>query len=88
MLRGHVTCQRSGRRRVLSSINAGAARLRVRFGPIAYVMGHKQRVPREEDVKGKAQTHVSTGPLLTSGSFSSPDPAEVRTYPEAPDLYV
>jgi hypothetical protein len=36
--------QRSGRRRVLSLINAGAARLHVRFGPIAYVMGHKQRV--------------------------------------------
>jgi hypothetical protein len=39
-------------------------------------------------VKGKAETRVSTGPLLTPGSFSFPDPAEVRTYPEAPDLYV
>jgi hypothetical protein len=29
MLRGHVTRQRSGRRRVLSSINAGIARLLV-----------------------------------------------------------
>jgi hypothetical protein len=43
MLRGHVACQRSGRRRVLSSINAGATRLYVRLGPMAYVMGHKQR---------------------------------------------
>jgi hypothetical protein len=34
-------------------------------------------------VKGKAQTHVNTRPLLTPGSFSSPDLAEVRTYPEA-----
>jgi hypothetical protein len=44
MLRGHVAHQRSGRRRVFSSINAGAARLFVRFGPVAYVMDHKQRV--------------------------------------------
>jgi hypothetical protein len=44
MLRGHVARQRSGRRRVFSSINAGAARLFVRFGPTAYVMGHKQQV--------------------------------------------
>jgi hypothetical protein len=28
----------------LSSINAGAARLFVWVGPVAYVMGHKQRV--------------------------------------------
>jgi hypothetical protein len=44
MLRGHIARQRSGRRRVFSSINGGAARLLVRFGPVAYVMGHKQRV--------------------------------------------
>jgi hypothetical protein len=43
MLRGHVAHQRSGRRRVLSSINAGATRLYARLGPMAYVMGHKQR---------------------------------------------
>jgi hypothetical protein len=43
MLRGHVARQRSGRRCVLSSINAGAAGLLVRVGPVAYVMGHKQR---------------------------------------------
>jgi hypothetical protein len=35
--------QRSGRRRVLSSINAGATWLYLRLGPMAYVMGHKQR---------------------------------------------
>jgi hypothetical protein len=44
MLRGHVARQRSGRRRVFSLINAGAARLFVRVGPVAYVMGHEQRV--------------------------------------------
>jgi hypothetical protein len=44
MLRGHVARQRSGRRRVFSSINAGVARLFVRVGPVAYVMGHKQQV--------------------------------------------
>jgi hypothetical protein len=87
MLRGHVARQRSGRRRVFSSINAGAARLHVRFGPVAYVMGHKQRVYAEQEVEGKARTRVSTGPLLIPGS-SFRDPAEVRTYPGAPDLYV
>jgi hypothetical protein len=44
ILRGHVVRQRSGRRRVFSSINAGAARLFIRVGPVAYVMGHKQQV--------------------------------------------
>jgi hypothetical protein len=38
-----VACQRSGRRRVLSLINAGVTRPYVRLGPMAYVMGHKQR---------------------------------------------
>jgi hypothetical protein len=42
MLRGNITRQRSGRRRVFSSINVGAARLLVRVGPVAYVMVHKQ----------------------------------------------
>jgi hypothetical protein len=42
MLRGHVAHQRSGRRRVFSSINVGAARLLIRVSPVAYVMGHKQ----------------------------------------------
>jgi hypothetical protein len=39
-------------------------------------------------VEGKAHTRVSTGPLHTPGSFSFRDPAGVRTYPEALDLYV
>jgi hypothetical protein len=46
MLRGHVARQRGGRRRVLSAINAEAARLYgpyVRFGLLACVMGHKPR---------------------------------------------
>jgi hypothetical protein len=44
--------------------------------------------PLEQEVEGKAQTHVSTGPLLIPGSSLFRDPAEVRTYPEAPNLYV
>jgi hypothetical protein len=46
MLRGHVARQRGGRRRVLSAINAEAARLYgpyVRLDPLAYVTGHKPR---------------------------------------------
>jgi hypothetical protein len=46
MLRGHVSRQRGGRRRVLSAINARVALLYepyVRLGPLAYVMGHKPR---------------------------------------------
>jgi hypothetical protein len=41
---GYVACQRSGRRRVFSLINSRATRLLVKFGLVAYVMGHKQRV--------------------------------------------
>jgi hypothetical protein len=44
MLRGHVARQRSGRRHVFSTINVGVARPLVRVGPVAYVMGHKQRI--------------------------------------------
>jgi hypothetical protein len=44
MLRGHVARQRSGRRHVFFSINAGATQLFVRVAPVAYVMGHEQRV--------------------------------------------
>jgi hypothetical protein len=46
MLRGHVARQRGGGRRVLSAINAEAARLYgpyVRLGSLAYVTGHKPR---------------------------------------------
>jgi hypothetical protein len=35
--------------------------------------------PPEREVKGKVWTRVSTGPLLTPGSFSFRDLAEVRT---------
>ena len=44
--------------------------------------------PPEREVEGKARTRVSTGPLHTPRSFSFRNPAEVRTYPGAPDLYV
>jgi hypothetical protein len=44
--------------------------------------------PPEREVEGKARTRVSTRPLHTLGSFSFWDPAGVRSYPEAPDLYV
>jgi hypothetical protein len=46
MLRGHVARQRDGRRRILSIINAEAARhygSYVRHNPLAYVTGHKPR---------------------------------------------
>jgi hypothetical protein len=46
MLRGHVARQRGGRHRVLSAINAEAARLYgpyITLGPLAYVAGHKPR---------------------------------------------
>jgi hypothetical protein len=44
MLRGRVACQRGGRRRFLSAINAKTAQSHepyVRLGPLAYVTGHK-----------------------------------------------
>jgi hypothetical protein len=44
--------------------------------------------PSEREAEGKARTRVSAGPLHTLGSFLFRDPARVRTYPEAPDLYV
>jgi hypothetical protein len=46
MLRGRVTRQRGGRRRVLSAINAKAAQPYgpyVRLDPLAYVTSHKSR---------------------------------------------
>jgi hypothetical protein len=46
MPRGHIARQHGGRRRVLSAINAEAARLYgpyTRLGPLAYVTGHKPR---------------------------------------------
>jgi hypothetical protein len=44
--------------------------------------------PPEREVESKARIRVSTGPLHTPESSSFWDPAGVRTYPEAPDLYV
>jgi hypothetical protein len=46
MLGGRVACWRGGKRRVLSAINAEAARLGglyARLGPLVYVSGHKPR---------------------------------------------
>jgi hypothetical protein len=43
---GHVARQRGGKRRVLSAINAEAARRHgpyVRHSPLAYITGHKPR---------------------------------------------
>jgi hypothetical protein len=100
MLRGHVTRQRGGRRRVLSAINAEAARRygpRVRSNPLAYVTSHKPRgssgfLP-ERGAQGRAWTRVSTGPLLKPGSSPSRDLAKARTLlggtwglPEGPDM--
>jgi hypothetical protein len=58
MLRGHVAHRRSGRRRVFSPINAGAARLFVRVDPVAYVMGHSSGSPPEWEVEARP-AHVS-----------------------------
>jgi hypothetical protein len=41
-----------------------------------------------QGAKIKACTRVSTGPLHTLRSSLFRDPAGVRTYPGAPDLYV
>jgi hypothetical protein len=83
MLRGHVARQRGGRRRVLSAINAEAARHYgpyVRPSPLAYVTGHGPRgssgsLP-ERGAQGRAWTRVSTGPLLKPGSSPSRDLAK------------
>ena len=73
MLRGHVARQRSGRWRILSSINAGVVRLYVRLGPMAYVMGHKQRVSAWAGSEGQGldtcqhRTPTHARVLLVSG---------------------
>jgi hypothetical protein len=86
MLRGRITRQRSGRRRVLSAINAKTAQLHgpyVRLDPLAYVTGHKPRgrggFSPERGAQGKVWARVSTGPLPVSGSSPSWDLAEART---------
>jgi hypothetical protein len=88
MLRGHVARQRGGRRCVFSSINAGAARLLIRFGPVAFLWATSSGSPPEREVEGRARTRVGTGPLHIPRSSSFRDPAGVWTYPEAPDSYV
>jgi hypothetical protein len=47
-----------------------------------------QKIRPAWGVESKACTRVSTGPLHTPRSFSFRNPAGVRTYPGAPDLYV
>jgi hypothetical protein len=86
MLRGRVTRQRGGRRRVLSAINAKTAQLYgpyVRLGPLAYVTGHKPRgrggSPHERGAYNKVWTRVGTGPLPVLGSSPSRNFAEART---------
>jgi hypothetical protein len=79
MLRGHVARQRSGRRRVLSSINAGADGFTSGLARWLMSWATSSGSPPEREVKGKAWTRVSTGPLFTPGSSSSWDLAEVRT---------
>jgi hypothetical protein len=79
MLRGHVARQRSGRRRVLSSINAGAARLCVRLARWLMSWATSSGSLPEREVKGKAWTRVSTGPLLTLVSSSFRGLARVWT---------
>jgi hypothetical protein len=102
MLRGRVTRQRGGRRRVLSAINAKTAQLYgpyVRLGPLAYVTGHKPRgrggSPHERGAYNKVWTRVGTGPLPVLGSSPSRNFAEARTSlgggggwepPEGPDM--
>jgi hypothetical protein len=78
MLRGHVARQRGGRRRVLSAINAEAARRYgpyVRPSPLAYVMGHGPRGSSESlperGAQGRAWTRVSTRAILKPGSSPS-----------------
>jgi hypothetical protein len=70
MLGGRVAYWRGGRRRVLSAINAEAARLGELYawlGPLVYVSGHKPRSSSGRS-KDKVWTRVSTRPLPTLGS--------------------
>jgi hypothetical protein len=79
MLRGHVARQRSGTRHVLSSIMQGLHGFTP--NPAQWLMSWatSSGSPSEREVKGKAWIRVSTGPLLTPGSSSFRDLAEVRT---------
>jgi hypothetical protein len=86
MSRGLVTCQRGGRRRVLSVINAEVERLLgpyVRLGPLAYVTGLKSSgssgAPPGQEVPLERWTRVGTGPLFVSGSSRSRSPARAQS---------
>jgi hypothetical protein len=71
MPRGHIPRWLSGRRRVLSAINAAAARLQwsdVRLLSLAYIMGHQPcgssgSPPWGGGALCKPRTRASTGPL-------------------------
>jgi hypothetical protein len=86
MSRGLVTCQRGGRRHVLSAINAEVERLHgpyVRLGPLAYVTGLKPSgssgaLPGQE-VPLERWTRVGTGPLFVPGSSRSRSPARAQS---------
>jgi hypothetical protein len=98
MSRGLVACQRGGRRRVLSVINAEVERLLgpyVRLDPLAYVMGLKPSgssgAPLGQEVPLERWTRVSTGPLFVSGlpglgalPGSGPYSEGPRAYPRDP----
>jgi hypothetical protein len=97
MLGGRVACWRGGRRRVLSAINAEAARLGrlyARFGLLVYVLGHKPRGSSGRS-KDKVWTRVSTGPPTYVGVLLVPGPCQCWGLPRDPayllgalDLYV
>jgi hypothetical protein len=75
MLRGHVARQRSGRRHVFSSINAGAARLHVRFRP-----GSLCRGPQATGL------HLSGKWRARLGHVSAPDPCSYQGPPRSGTL--
>jgi hypothetical protein len=88
MSRGLVACQRGGRRRVLSAINAEVERLHglyVRLSPLAYVTGLKPNgssgAPPGQEVPLERWTRASTGPLFVPGSSRSRSPARARSLP-------
>jgi hypothetical protein len=93
MSRGLVACQRGGRRRVLSAINAEVEQLHgpyVRLGPLAYVTGLKpsgsRGAPPGQEVPLERWTRVGTGPPFVPGSSRSWSPARARSLLEGPGL--
>jgi hypothetical protein len=86
MSRGLVACQRGGRRRVPSAINAEIERLHgpyVRLGPLAYITGLKPSsssgAPPGQKVPLEKRSRVGTGPLFVPGSPRPRSPARVRS---------